>query len=512
MDSLASSLSAHQKGPARRPAVTLALSNARHGRPVLNWTRYYSGAEANGPVAACLSPAGTLIRARNDAGTIKVSRVASPGPGSTYSSWTDLDTGATSGTGVALVALPTEIVIIYVSSTGTLLRTRNSTDDGATWSSASTILTESTNPISWVALGSWNGINGNLAAFYLTQPFGDKTLLRRVRRTSGTWAASGTTWTRTSSIHRLTGLAALHDGADYQLVVTGSADTTERKFAWGALMGDLGLPANAWSTLIPIVDFDAASTVELSAPSVTQIGTRSAATYALEETGDVAYRRNHLTIAESVTADAFLEPYPIEPANTHEAAITGYRNLGTQVWMVTPSGVWRATLGQARDLSPRLVAARWTFGPSVHSAEFTLDNTDGELFADGQLAPRPGMDLSLAAGYGSGTNNAPQFASPREFVIQSVEHVWDSVRGARNVKVRCGGPWDYAAPLARAQGDFHRRGNGNAAAAASPLRRPRGSATRRRRWQRLRHPAARLRLEPRRKRRRRRPALDVAGR
>lgn len=440
MDTLASSLAAHQKRPARSPALSLTLQNSRHGRPILNFARYYSGAEANGPAAAALSAAGSLIRARNDAGTIYLSRVASPGPLSTYSSWTSIDTGATPGTGVALCALPGELVLVYVSSSGTLLRTRNSTDDGVTWSSASTIVTEATNPISWVALGSYNGLNNNTTAFYLTQPFGDKTLLRRVRRTSGIWQTAAT-WTRTADIEQLTGLAATHNGADYEVLITGTADTTLRIHTWGALMGDLDLPPNAWSTLTPIVEFDAASTIVLSAPSITRIANNTVATYAQQETGDVATRRNQLTLAQAANADAFLEPYPIEANNTHEAGVATYRGNNTNVWMATANGVWHATVGQSRDLGSRLIAARWTFGPTAHTAEFTLDNTDGQLFADGELPPQPGMDLALFAGYRSGAAGAAQFGNVRSFVVQQVEHVWDSVKGARSVRIRCGGPW-----------------------------------------------------------------------
>lgn len=457
MDTLASSLSAHQKGPARRPALNLTLQNSRHRRPLLNWTRYYSGAENNGPCAAALTAAGTLIRAHNDAGTLKVSRVASPDENSTYTSWSTVDASATPGTGVALCALPAELVLLYVKDSGDDLTVRTSTDDGATWSSASTILSETTNPISWVALGSWNGVNTNLCAFYLTQPSGSETLLRRVRRTSGVWAGSGTTWTRGSYTDQLTGISAYHDSGDYQLVITGTAATTGKITAWGTLMGDLALPSNAWALPQPIVEFDSASTVNLSAPSVFRADLNTYATFAQQETGDVAHFRNHATVVEATNADAFLEPYPIEPANTHEAAVTGYRNLASELWMVTPNGVWKAELGETRSLGTRVLAARWSFGPSTHSAEFVVDNTDGALLpgaseSSDAIQIRPGMDLQLFAGYGSGTDGAGQFGQARRFVIQSVEHVLDRTSGAsltsdpsksgrRNVKMRCGGPW-----------------------------------------------------------------------
>ncbi|MGE5595521.1 MAG: hypothetical protein ACM3S1_05740 [Hyphomicrobiales bacterium] len=233
---LSASLAAHQLASARKPALTLTARASRGGMPLFPWTRLYSGSEPDSPHAAALTPAGTLVRARNDSGQLRVQRVANPSPASNFSAWTTLASGLLAGGGIALAARTGEILMLY--TTGTALVRRSSTDDGATWSSPTTILTEASNIGSIAA--AFNSL-GNACAFYT---LGTSTTLKHVRRTSGTWAASGTTWTRASSVASLTGLAAVSNG-DFQLLITGTAATTDHRRVWGAIMGDLDLPAGA---------------------------------------------------------------------------------------------------------------------------------------------------------------------------------------------------------------------------------------------------------------------------
>src|SRR5688572_20343321 len=103
MHELSDELIAHQRGSQRRPVVQVRGLAQRFGVRVLRWERYYTGGEPSSPHALAIAADDALLRARNDAGTLYVQRVATPGAGSTYSSWTNL-ASITSGTGVALAA------------------------------------------------------------------------------------------------------------------------------------------------------------------------------------------------------------------------------------------------------------------------------------------------------------------------------------------------------------------------------------------------------------------------
>ncbi|MEZ4494545.1 MAG: hypothetical protein R3C29_14690 [Dehalococcoidia bacterium] len=93
MRSLSGTLTAAQKAATRTPAITAVLWNrpqTPNNPRRLRWTRYYDGAENDDPIAAAIATDGSLVRIRANGTTIEHNRVASPGSGSTYSTWTTL--------------------------------------------------------------------------------------------------------------------------------------------------------------------------------------------------------------------------------------------------------------------------------------------------------------------------------------------------------------------------------------------------------------------------------------
>lgn len=314
MDTLSATLKAAQRSPARTPSLTLTLRDQRFQKPRLKWSRLYSGAEADSPVAAAIAPDGSLVRARNDAGTIYVSRVTTPEAGDAFGSWTSIEASATSGAGVALAATSSELVLLYWRNAGKDLTERISTDNGATWTAASTILTEAS-PCKELALAAKS--NGDLCAFYA---FATSTL-RRLRRTSGTWAASSTAWT--NSVTSILGVAAVHDGSDFQLVITGIDATDFNPVAWACIMGDGGFPANAWGSLVEIAEFDPGSSASYRDPALALLSGNPIALLTVNESGDVAHDRSYYTHPAStvVTSASWLQPYPVQPQSGDGAAL-----------------------------------------------------------------------------------------------------------------------------------------------------------------------------------------------
>src|SRR5690606_14237708 len=201
------------------------------------------------------APDGSLVRIRANGTTIEVQRAVDPtGPGATFDSWSTLEAGATDGP----VALDSdgagELVAVYLDDSGRDIKARTSGTNGASWSSATVVASEAG------AVGSlavaYHPNTGNLAVFYI---LAGTSTLKHIRRTSGTWEMLPTTWSRSASADVLTGVAVDHDGANFQLAITGT-DPDGRPPVWGAIMGDGALPANTWSTLNPIVQADAGAT------------------------------------------------------------------------------------------------------------------------------------------------------------------------------------------------------------------------------------------------------------
>lgn len=434
MHSLASTLAAHQKQPARTPALTLALSTKRFGSESLRWERWYTGAEGDAPVAAAIAGDGSLIRARNAAGSLYVSRVATPGSGSTYSSWTLLDAAATSGAGVALASRAGELLLLYVCNAGLDLVLRTSADNGATWSGATVLVTEGS-AISSVAVAF--GQVPDACAFYV---LGTSTTLKRLRRTSGTWAVAGTNWSRSGSVATLSGVAASYgSGGDFELAVTGTAVTTTTRTVWGAVMGDVGLPTNAWSSLVPHVTADSSSTSSFSRPAIAQVLTDPRIAYTHTEAGAVAYSRtltSHPAAGEDVTATSFAEPAPLEVDVAGGAALCA---SSADAFMVTAAGVWHAALGQAVTVSGLLTAASVRFSAESARALLTLDDTAGDV----DVAHYAGGTAQLTLGYASGAGGAAEYGCVWNFTIDQVHR---RVAGHRRTFVlECSGPWEAVA-------------------------------------------------------------------
>jgi hypothetical protein len=438
MHSLSPALIAHQQGSQRRPVVQVRGLAQRFGVRVFRWERYYTGTEAGSPHAVTVADDGSLVRARNDVGTLYLSRVANPGPGSSYSSWTNL-AAVTSGTGVALTSRTGELLLAYVDNGGLTLNVRSSTDDGATWSSATTVVTEGS-AIGSVAVAFRP--NGDGCLFYT---LGSSTTLKRLRRTGGSWAASGTNWTWSGDVASLAGLGACHDGGDFSLVITGTEATTLHPRAWGVRMGDGLLPSNAWSALTPIAEADSDSTTAFTAPAILGLEGDIHATFVQRETGDVATDRvmhahpAHLTDVNA----AWSEPAPLEASGAEGVALAAGPDA---VWATSPSGVWRAATPAADVLSERLVSCAVDVRPQSASCRVTLDNADGALTGMPNAAfpaTMAGGTIELSAGYFGGEDGEAEFGGPQRFVIDRVRH--SVLRGKWVVVVEGSGAWEHAA-------------------------------------------------------------------
>src|SRR5688572_2991643 len=142
MRSLTSTLLAAQQGASGRPYVRVRLFDRDVGVVRLRWERWYEGVEADGPCGVAVAADGALLRARIDAGTGALShqRVASPGPGSMYSSWSSLGTVAV-GPRLGLAAAGTRALLATVRTNGTGIEVRESTDSGASFGGSTLLVT-----------------------------------------------------------------------------------------------------------------------------------------------------------------------------------------------------------------------------------------------------------------------------------------------------------------------------------------------------------------------------------
>jgi hypothetical protein len=453
-------ITAHQRKRSRRPSVTVEAAATRHGVPVLKFTLDNSSGEPAAPVDIAFPTGEDPCRARNNAGSLDTLAGFDM-----TAAWTNRDT-ITAGQGFAVAFDPVAERIVLAYGDGNDVKVKISTDNvGSNFGASTTLVTEAS-AIGSVAVAADDA--GDVCVFYT---LGTTTTLKRLRRTAGTWAVAGTTWTRSASVASLTGIAAVWRD-DYYLVVTGTVVTTLHKRVWTVAMGDTSLPANAWSGLNSIHEADAASTISYSYPHCAYVGAVLFATFQQVEAGNVASSRPYLTHTAddgSVLAD-WAEPRPAfsdnDGTSAYGAAI-GYGEDAT--YLETGNREWIASDVAAQDLSGRLQALRWEMTPSSLKVRLELTDQDGSALP---AALALGNDLTISHGWLSGALGAAEYGATLSCNVSKISRRFDPPSGKRLVIVEAGGLWEtlarfhapaaWTAPSGTTRGDIFSRVAGRA--------------------------------------------------
>jgi hypothetical protein len=151
MKALSPTLEAAQRSGSAQPAIAAVLSDEQSFVSRFRFQRIYTGSEAAGPAAVVVAGDGSLVRARIDptTDTLYTQRVISPAPASTFSSWTSQGLVGI-GTTCALACFGSTVYLFFVHLDTLRVRMKVSTDNGATYSAASTVATEAS-PVTHVA-------------------------------------------------------------------------------------------------------------------------------------------------------------------------------------------------------------------------------------------------------------------------------------------------------------------------------------------------------------------------
>ncbi len=190
MRNLSEELLEEQKKPIRKPLVKLEVQ--AFGHPLqssgiqweqFGWQRFYSGSEVKDSHGVTMPGDGSLVRIRKDGIALYLSRVTSPGPSSTYSSWGSSFGGVASNAKVGIASLGSEVMVATMDAAN--LWRRQSSDYGATWGS-------------WTQMSNTRPCERGIAIAY--KPNGDCVIVHATdvndpmslyiqKRTSGTWSS-----------------------------------------------------------------------------------------------------------------------------------------------------------------------------------------------------------------------------------------------------------------------------------------------------------------------------------
>jgi len=207
-------LEAEQKKPTRKPVVKVEVQ--AYGHPAkatsIQWQLFgwqKMGGDSSTPDfhGVAIPSDGSLNRIKLDNTTLKSQRVTSPGPGSSYSSWSTRG-GVPADSHVAIAAHGTNLIIACCSA-ATLWRFE-SADSGASWGAAAQMA--NARPCERGCAVAYKS-NGDCIIVHASDVNDPKSLYLQ-KRTGGSWS---TGFGQRSGDWEIEGLAAYHDG-DWNII------------------------------------------------------------------------------------------------------------------------------------------------------------------------------------------------------------------------------------------------------------------------------------------------------
>jgi len=327
---------------------------------------------------------GSLVRARVAGGQLYYQRVAAPGPGADFSSWTALEGAAEAG--IALAAGGESVLLFYVGSDGATIYLRESADSGQSLGPA-TALTTAPAAVGWLAAA----LKADGTALLLYSVGGT---VYRLKRSGGVWG-SPQAWPNSAA--SITGLACHYEG-DFNIVVCGS-DAEGAAWVWTCIYGDgFSQALDTWSPLREMNRASPGAGMEFRAPSLSRPDVYRLF-FVERYTPSQPYSRpyfSYMPVATDYADNLWREPVPFDLASEYGLALV---HDGSYAWLSSPSGVWRAPLNPAPlDLSADVLELTMEEGPFGGRAQVLLRNDDGRYL--GPPAPlRLGAEVKISPGY-----------------------------------------------------------------------------------------------------------------
>ena len=431
MKTLSSTLLAAQKSASRSPYITLKARNRVAGAINPKYERLYAGSEPDGSHALAIAGDGSLIRFRvtpaADNKRLLHHRVVSPGPGSDFGTW--VDTGRYDVLAVAAGTLGNNVSLFWIEGDRSVYH-QKSTDNGASWQTPELIAAAATALASGIT-AAYKG-NGDIAVF-----FTDTDTIYLVKYAGGAWQPA-TTWDKTTG--NLSGASCIYDG-DWNLLVTGR-DTDGNYKLWSLVCGDGGdVPAGTWSALKEVATATSGGDYEYRVPFMAKAGV-TRCFFVEKFSGSQAYSRpfTSCTIPESkFFVNHWREPLPFNLSSEYGLAMA-YR--GDYLWLVSPSGVWRADISEdALDLSADILSLKEEFNESESRLTVELTNSDGRYASPGQGSLSlldTGCELEIGLGYK--TSGGAETGLAHCFRLDAFEHTAGS--GKASLILHASGRWE----------------------------------------------------------------------
>jgi hypothetical protein len=433
MRTLSATLLAAQKKAHRLPYVEAKVYDYEAGIKRLTWTRLYTGSEPDNHHGIAFDGEGSMHRIRAAAGDVLYyQKVASPGPGSDYSQWTQL---AADCAGPCAIAACGAKVYIFYRTTGNVLWKCYSHDYGISWQNAQ--LADYSEVVSLAAC--WWGTGNIVVCFALRS-----NQLNGITLDTTTQAATQHTWS--DGNHPLLdtyGIGATYNASLNQCEIVLAGKESDSPYNHYDLFRTKLDDTYTFLALESFVMSPAGEDITYEYPDCHLPA--SAQPYetnrivAVEKfAGTTAYTRPitcHMVKGTYWSDSTFTEPKPfLDVTSTYGLRL---QSTAAYWWMERPDGVWRAPriAGDPLDLTKDIVSlTQYQNSPlnirGERGVTIELDNSKGQYASPGQgtlASLRFRSEIVLKLGYK--TTAGDETSEAGTYWIDSWEYRSVSLRG-----------------------------------------------------------------------------------
>lgn len=421
MRTLTATLTAAMKSASRVPVIKLEAHNKICGVERFDFTRLYTGAEADSSHGCAIAGDGSLIRARLSAGAIWTQRVTAPGPSSDYTVWTN--SGIATAYPIAVAACGAVVDIFFINTAPDQVRRLHSVDNGVTYANELILAlgAPALLPTSRIAAAYSTGPGANVVVFYI---FGTVQSVYWTYWNGNLW----TPWAwqniggGASIIQQIAACGPSND-SDFAIALCGTNTLGDRKL-WRTVFNYAG---QVFADADESTSFPVGSAYTPTRPFVLEIDGPTHLWFVQDFTGVTAYSR--IFHAWTPPGGDFqdtptTEPDPVDHTCTEglaPALSAGY------VWLTKPAGVWRSTRTVTlADLSADVLRIRTDEDPQGGKLLAEIDNSAGKYATPGSgaiAALSAGCELRLGPGYR--TTAADEYVWANYYQVDAMTHVYE---------------------------------------------------------------------------------------
>ncbi len=434
MRTLSSTLIAAQKAAIADPIAQVIVDDRHVGVFRPRWAPFVTDTVADGFHAVDYTYDGALVRARVDpaSGNLYTQRITDPSLPSQWTAWTLLESGISTSCPIVLAADGNTIqALFYVAGNNRAIKVRESTDNGQSWSAASTVTTLASGHAVRSLAASLNCGRGTLYCFYsdeLAGVHGSAQIYCTSRAESGGSWSTPQPWGR-GNVAITHGLAVLGGGDDIWIVAGYRENPPSGPGRGPAVLAAFTVPLTGlanWPAPISVLRADV-ETITYRWPAISlTFGSHYFIYFIEKSTRQNAYDRLcHVFTPDWESFSFFPRPYQMASAYGATAVNDAtYHYLCTSRY-VYKAPQWGPTSEQRADVSNDVVSLRLTEGlDEAGRLEITLRNDDGRYSAVGQSgtyqAIKAGSQVSVRLGYR--TSAADEVSYYRPYWITHIVH------------------------------------------------------------------------------------------